>query len=188
MRLAAPLLLLLMLAACGEAPHVPAAPGPAEDEALGAGAFEVFFAGVLTDTLRGEARFGVVMDARTQARRFVVVMRPTGLLAGGLFLARTREALPAEGRYAITAYADSLALPAEDFVLVYRDGMRRAMDSAEGTVTFTVVRDTLLAGEFTATLEGAVMRPSGPPAEGAATVQGAFRAARGDVGFILGLR
>lgn len=180
------LVLVVAVAACGDAPDE--APAGAADEVEAEPAdYQAFFAGALTDTLRGDARFGRVVDGRTGARRFVIALRTPGNLVGGLILARGVPDVPEEGRHDVASYADSTGRPPEDFLLVYRDGMRREFSSTSGTLTLTTVRDTLLEGSFSATLEGVAVRSGGPPIEGTTTVQGHFQARSGSVGFILGL-
>ncbi len=183
------LLLALTLAACASDEERPAG-GEAPIEAgadPSAYAYEAFFAGALTDTLRGAARFGVMVDGRTGARRLVIALRTPDSGMGGLFLVPRRPELPEPGSHPLTAYNDSLSRPAGRFALVYRDGLLRRLSSVDGTLTFTTVRDTLLEGRFSARLRGTVVRAGAPLTEVQVTARGTFRAERGEVGFIVGI-
>lgn len=185
------LLMLIALAACGTEAETSA---PAETdtlETMGPRArtpvdYTVYLQGAISDTLRGAASFGQVVDTQTDAERFVIVLEGQYDLAGGVFLARDDPALPEAGTYSLERRDDD-PRTTDGFGLVYRQGLQRYLRATSGTLTLTTVRDTLIEGSFRATLRGQVVRGGERLTDARVDARGTFRAQPDPLGFIIGL-
>lgn len=177
----------MVVGACGAGE--PAGEAGATDAAVEggdvAGDYRVVLANALSDTLRGEAHFGVVYEQQNRSERFVIRLESSFDFAGGVVLARRDTTLPDEGTYPLEYEVDSLAAD-EDFILLYREGMLRDLRASSGTLNLTTVTDTLIVGTFDAQLRG---RVAFPDRIGGADVHavGRFRASKDLDGFVIGL-
>lgn len=189
---------LLSAAACGpggemDAPTAADSAEAGEDGGDPAFSYEMYMQGMLADTLRGEAEFGVVFDPVTRQRQWVLSMRSGGDVTSGVYIARPDTVRPSEGTYQIVnrrpiGAVDSMRSDdVRSFTMIYRAGMRRSFHSQSGTLELTVATDTLLKGTFRATLDGTASPPGQPPREGTLTVRGTFRAEKATVGFMFGI-
>lgn len=158
---------------------------PSAEGADTAGDYRVVLANALTDTLRGEAHFGVVYETQSRSERFVIRLASDFDFAGGVVFARRDTTLPVPGTYVLDTPADSV-LPGDAFTLLYREGMLRDMRATSGTLALTTVTDTLIVGTFDARLRG---RIAFPDRMGGADVHavGRFQASRDLDGFVIGL-
>ena len=181
----------------GDAPAAPTGEfGSADDSLLvhdvqpGEDDYRIELSGLVPDTLSGRATFGRVVDGPTGKTMSVVRLR-TGLdFGGGFFVLVPADRFPAPGTYPISVVPDSLAATSAQpggLWVAYRRGLLFDLVSTDGTVTFTTVVDTLVAGRFDVTLAGTVALPGGSPQEGSLTARGSFRAHPEGAGFILGL-
>lgn len=157
---------------------------PGEDD------YRVELTGLVPDTLSGRATFGPVVDGPT-GKRMMVVRLHTGLdFGGGFFVLAPGDGFPGVGTHPISVVPDSLkgkgAQPSGLWV-AYRRGLLFDLVSNAGTVTFTTLTDTLVAGTLDVTLAGTVALPGGSPQQGELTARGTFRAHSEGAGFILGL-
>ena len=197
------LLLVLVASACrsGAEEDAPATGGDSVTVAAAASEgdagpeyrYEAVVRGMLRDTLRGSARFGVIFDPVTQRRQWVVSMRAGGDVTSGVYLARPDTARPQAGTYQIVnrppvgRYDSLRGSSNKSFTVIYRAGMRRSFSSQSGTVELTTATDTLIEGTFQVTLQGTASPPGQPPREGTLTVTGEFRAEKHAVGFMFGV-
>lgn len=150
--------------------------------------YEVFLANALSDTLRGAANFGRVLDSRTGDELFVIRLSTGFDFAGGVVISRRDTVPPEPGTYDLSAPTDSLAtVPVNKFLIIYREGMLRDLRSTAGTLTFSVVTDTLIEGRFDATLQGVIAERGRDLAKGEVHAVGHFRAAHGMPGYVIGL-
>lgn len=190
-------LLLLMVfttAACsGQEAPVPDDAPPAE-QAVDADApkprtydYEVVLRDALTDTLKGSARFGMVLDQQAGARTFVIDLDTGSDFAGGLILARRGEARPAAGTYRLVASTDSTGDASDGFALVYREGMLKDFGAEQGTLTLAHVSDTLVQGTFEASLAGQLADQGRDMKAASARARGHFKARPGQTGYIIGM-
>ena len=194
------LLAVLMLStnACGSGGEVGEAPAadttatPEEDDGPEF-RYELVMRGMLRDTLRGYAEFGVVFDPVTRREQWVLSMRSGSDVTSGVYLARPDTTRPQAGTHQIVSRrplgaADSMrAQGTNTFTMIYRAGMRRSFHSGSGTLELATANDTLLEGTIQATLQGTASPPGQPPREGTITLEGEFRAEKGTVGFMFGV-
>lgn len=181
--------ILTSVAACdGEedaaTPGVEASDGEGESSA----GYRVVLGNAITDTLRGRATFGTVVEPESGQARLVIRLASDFDFAGGIVMARRDTVLPDPGSYSFQQAADSLAgIPPGDFILFYREGMLRDMRAASGSMTLSTVTDSLVRGTFDVMLRGrtAGIDRSGTGSEVHAT--GRFEARRGLEGFVIGL-
>ena len=157
-------------------------------------AYEVFIEGALQDTLRGEAAFGIVVNSNSGRRSFVIELRTASSLSGGLYLVRQDTLVPEQGTYELANVSDTTSRPPGQFALIYREGMRRALSSYQGTLEITQSSDSLLVGSLDAELRGRIKEEANIAAgedrqDGTEQVQlwGEFRAESGEVGYLVGL-
>ena len=184
---------LLLLAACsntGETPQSGLEETDEEgvEEEVREQDYEVLLGNALNDTLRGRAAFGLVVDSDTGEQIFVIELVSGYDFAGGFFIAHGGAGPPATGTHELVAFTDSLrSVPRGGYAVVYRQGMLRDLVSQRGTVTFSTVTDTLIAGTLDATLRGfvAIAQRRLPNAE--VHARGRFRARPGSPGYIIGL-
>ncbi len=160
----------------------------AEEAAESPFQYEVRLGNAVSDTLQGNANFGRVADPRT-GEELLVIRLSTGFdFAGGIVISRRDTTLPEPGDFDLSASADSIqAAPAEDFFIIYREGMLRDLRSESGTLTFTTVTDSLIEGRFEATLQGEIADRGRELTEGEVYAVGRFRAVRGMTGYVIGL-
>lgn len=189
--LAVVLLMLVALAACGTEAETSVPAGTDTLETIGPRArtpvdYTVYLQGAISDTLRGAASFGQVVDTRTDAERFVIVLEGQYDLAGGISLVHDDPVLPEAGTYSLER-GDESARPSDGFGLVYRQGLQRHLRATSGTLTLSIVRDTLIEGSFRATLRGQVMRGGERLTNARVDARGTFRAQPDPLGFIIGL-
>ncbi len=184
-------LLAALLFACGADDGLGEAElvdGAAENAETGS-AYRVVLGNAITDTLRGEAAFGIAYEPASGRHRFVIRLHSDYDFAGGFVLAHRDTTLPAAGRYDFALSSDSLEGADEaEFLLLYREGMLRDLRASSGSLELTTVADTLIAGTFDARLRGrvaALARPGDPRAEVHAV--GRFRARPDLGGLIIGL-
>ncbi|HYE57963.1 MAG TPA: hypothetical protein VD948_05635, partial [Rhodothermales bacterium] len=192
-------ILLLVLSACERVPE-PATvnvTGTADDSLLAreqaAGPredYRVVLTGLAPDTLTGRARFGPVIHGPT-GQPMSVIRLNTGLdFGGGFFLLHPGHQLPGPGTYPLAPpLADSLRgkrLPS-GFWVAYKRGLVYDLVSTQGEVVIQSKTDTLITGQFNATLAGRVALHGGRVQEGEVQAQGTFRARGEGAGFILGL-
>ncbi|HEX7071204.1 MAG TPA: hypothetical protein VF190_10375 [Rhodothermales bacterium] len=184
-------LLSLLIAACGSADEAARdtnqGVGDAEEEQ--SDAYRVILAGAATDTLSGGAVYGFVYNPRTGSEQFVVKLATGVDFVGGVFVARGNNQLPEERTYQLANVAEQPDSALGDrFMIAYQEGLVRQLDSRDGSVTFTHVSDTLIAGTIEATLRGLIAPGGGGQLrEDEVHLSGRFEAERGIVGFIVGL-
>lgn len=186
--LAAVLLMLIALVACGTEAETSAPTETDTLETIGPRArtpvdYTVYLQGAISDTLRGAASFGQVVDTRTDTERFVIALEGQYDLAGGVFFVRDDPALPEAGTYSL----EDSARTSDEFGLTYRQGLQRHLRATSGTLTLSTVRDTLIEGSFRATLRGQVMRGGERLTDARVDARGTFRAQPDPLGFIIGL-
>ena len=177
---------LLACAACGTEAEPPLANGTRRPLSRTSADYVVYLRGAITDTLRGEASFGVVVDTRHGRRRFAIVLQSVYDPLGGFFLVQGRAEPPTTGTYALRGRSSESGTD-EGFGLVYRLGMRRDLAATSGTLTLTTVRDTLIEGSFEATLEGMLIRQGERLSDARLRVRGTFRAEPQPLDMIVGL-
>lgn len=181
------LFIAVLVGACGGEDQP--IPGPAGDDGEPADVstqYQVVLANALSDTLRGRATFGRVYDPQEGTTRLVVRLRSSFDFAGGVVITRKSAELPEEGTYQLTD--DSLKNAAGDqFMIVYREGMLRDLRSVAGSLTFESVTDTLIVGQFDATLRGHISEGSRLLDAGEVHAVGRFQAERGLSGYVIGL-
>lgn len=151
--------------------------------------YEVFLVGAMSDTLRGPAHMGDVVDAQS-GETVAVIRLDTGFdFGGGFFLTYGADQLPAPGAYTVEPFpADSIrdaGLPA-GFSARYRRGLLINLSATEGTVRLDEVSDTLVTGSFDISLTGLLALPGGEPREGSVRALGEFRAHTTGAGYIIG--
>lgn len=155
--------------------------------------YEIVVRGMLRDTLRGRAQFGIVFDPVTRERQWVLSLRSGSDVTSGVYLARPDTVRPQAGTYTIVnrppvgRYDTLRADTKESFSMIYRAGMRRSFNSQSGTLELTTATDSLIEGTIQATLQGTASPPGQPPREGTLTVTGEFRAEKSAVGFMFGV-
>ncbi len=186
------LVLILVAAGCSTAEDDPPAPtdaAAAEQEITETDAkndFTIYLSGAVQDTLRGRAAFGDVVISGTQKPFTLIDLRAGGDFTGGFFIVFDSTGLPPVGEVDFAAATDS-AEATGGTRIVYRRGLLVDLRSRSGSVTFTQVSDTLIAGEIDAALYG-VEYEEGTEMPGVELrARGAFRAHPGNVGYILGL-
>ena len=191
--------LLSMVSACTSgSENDPAVPpdslAQSEEASVDQHAYEVFMEGALQDTLQGEAAFGIVVNSNSRQRSFVIELRTASSLSGGLYLVRQDTLIPEQGTYELANVSDTTTRPSDQFALIYRQGMRRALSSYQGTLEITKSSDSLLVGSLDAELRGLVKEEANVAAgedmqDGTEQVQlwGEFRAESGEVGYLIGL-
>jgi hypothetical protein len=183
------LFVFLMVSGCG--------PGIGDDDldpengvvtaAADVDGFRILLGNAITDTLQGRASFGVVVDPETGNEFFIITMR-TGLgFAGGFFISRVGTDPPQPGQYELLAPADSAEAATTAFRIAYREGMLRHMVATSGRLTFTTVRDTLIEGNFDATLHGQLSDRGRQLQQAEVHARGRFAARPGAPGYIIGL-
>lgn len=192
---------VLGLTACGSGQDG-AGQGQAEDTLAGSSSeqsvqneYEVLLEGDIRDTLSGTASYGVVVNSKTGRRSLVIELRTATNLTGGMYVMRGDTTSPEPGEYELTNAADTAGGLGEQFAVIYREGMRRRLSSTGGTLTIEEASDTLLAGSFEAEMTGYVKEDASiaggeePEGEDAHMVraEGAFRADRGSVGYLIGM-
>jgi hypothetical protein len=151
--------------------------------------YRVSIGGAMADTLSGAARFGPMIDARTN-KELIVVRLETGIdFGGGYLLSYAGTDLPAPGRYEINPFPpDSVRSDQlhQGWSARYRRGLLVNLRAESGTITLDTVTDTLIAGSFEIDLVGTVAAAGGTPVDGEVTTQGDFRARSGVDGFLIG--
>ena len=153
-------------------------------EDRGAYGYEAFLFGTVTDTLRGNARFGDVLIQDTGAVVSVIVLEARGGFGGGIYITRGDTVMPQVGTYDLADAAQVEAPePPGQFVMRYQQGLQRQLASSGGRLTLETVSDTLIEGSFNATLRGLVSGQSVVDVR----AQGTFSAEPGSVGYIIGL-
>lgn len=187
-------LTLLLVAACGGAGEAEDGAAAAEDETEAEQvkqeekAYEVFLGNVLSDTLRGDARFGFVYDPDAGHNIFVVELQSGYDFAGGFFIARGGDDMPVVGTFPLVPRSDSLkGVSMGQYTILYRQGMLRDLTSASGSVRFTLVSDTLIEGTFDATLRGFLASGRQQLTNAEVASRGRFKAKPGAPGYIMGL-
>lgn len=150
--------------------------------------YEVLLGTPLADTLRGDARFGLVTDSDTGQNVFVIELQTGFDFAGGFFVAHGASTPPRPGTHDLVPLSDSLksVLPGR-YSIFYRQGMLKNLVSREGTVTFSTVTDTLIEGTFDALLYGFVAKGRQRLPNAEIRARGHFSARPGSPGFIIGL-
>lgn len=183
-------MLTLSIGGCGseDVPGNAALPEDADVEASQHD-YRVILAGAATDTLSGSAVFGYVVEPETGKELFVVKLE-TGLdVVGGLFVARGNRDLPEARSYALVNTAEVADSELGDrFKISYQEGLLRRLRSRQGTVTFSHVSDSLVAGSIEATLRGEVASGRGGSIRvDDVHVSGRFEAGPGTIGFVVGI-
>ncbi|MEX2399360.1 MAG: hypothetical protein WD423_01220 [Rhodothermales bacterium] len=178
------------LAACGSE-NGGGEPSPSNTvvgESEPSGTYRVVLGNAITDTLRGRAAFGIVVEPVEQRERFVIRLKSDFDFAGGFVLAR-RDTLPPEpGAYQLDVTSGSLGDVRDDqFLMLYREGMLRDLRAVSGSATLSTVTDTLIVGTFDAVLRGRVAGIERPLGGAAVHAVGRFRAERDLDGFIIGI-
>lgn len=191
-------LLLLFVSACenaevdGEelaaADSVETAGEPPEPE----NGYRVILEGSLADTLRGPARFGRVVDTRTQKERLVIDLALQTNAVSGIWLARERTERPPVGTYRLVSRSDTSALREGAFRLTYREGLLRVLHARRGEITIERSTDSLLVGRFRAELEGQIGQLKQSLRDeveqnGVVQMEGQFEARDESPGFLVGL-
>lgn len=146
--------------------------------------YRVIFRGVVNDTLTGRAQFGDVYDAQTQQISPIIELITASDFAGGLFIAPGGNSWPNTGRFSV---GDGAGDTGEQFTLVYRQGLYRAFRSSSGSLSLSVVSDTLIRGSFDVVMTGSVAERGREPVDGEVEVSGSFSARPGQPGYIIGL-
>lgn len=179
---------VVLVCACGteDPPELPAAePAEADGDETSA-AYRVILANAISDTLTGSASLGRVRNPQEDRIQLVIRLRSSFDFAGGVVITRLSPELPEEGTYDLAA--DSAGYAAgERFVIVYREGMLRDLRSVDGTLTLSTVSDSLIVGEFDATLRGYISEGSRDLQEAEVHAVGRFRAERGMSGYVIGI-
>ena len=186
-------MLPLLLLACSTADEEEA-PVPGDSLAQEAAApaevdYEVFLVGSMPDTLRGQAHFGDVVDARTGQTLRVVRLEIGFDFGGGFFLTRGDARFPPPGRYPVEPFPpDSLRdqMVPQGFSARYRRGLQVNLRATGGTLTLETVTDTLVAGNFEIDLAGLIALPGGSPRQGTVRALGRFEAENTGAGYIIG--
>lgn len=185
------LALVVGLGACGE--DRPARTDTTAQDADDPASTEyvVRISGAEQDTLRDGASFGTIMNTKTKERHFVIEMRTPSGFTGGLYFLRGDTLRPEAGTYDLVSAADSVSHDEKRLSLVYRSGARRNLTSTSGTLTIETSSDSLIAGQFEATLRGRVAenvaaRSKEEAGQQEVQAQGHFRARRGKVGYMMG--
>jgi hypothetical protein len=181
----APVLVLLLSACNGDGDRSPANTLAAEPAALSE-AYTLRITGLVQDTLDGEAIFGTVLNVETGEVQLVVSMREGTGFAGGVYLVRADTTLPEAGTYRFDDRSGETG-EAGGFSLVYRLGLVREFRAYGGAIELTNVTEDLIEGRINARLRGVAYFEGRRPEEGEITIAGSFSAARGGVGFILGV-
>ena len=146
--------------------------------------YEVVMANAISDTLRGSATFGRVFNPQENTTQLVIRLRSGFDFAGGVVITRMTTELPEAGTYELSD--DSLA-GADQFIIVYREGMLRDLRSVSGSLTLSSVTDSLIVGQFNATLRGYISEGSRIIEAGEVHAVGRFQAERGLSGYVIGL-
>lgn len=182
---AALLIAALLVGACGD--KASTVPQVEEGEPSDVSTeYEVVLANAISDTLRGNATFGRVYNPQENTTRLVIRLRSSFDFAGGVVISRKSDELPEEGTYDLKR--DSLKLASGDqFVIMFREGMLHDLRSVAGSLTLSSVTDTLIVGEFNATLRGHVSGGRRELEEGEVHALGRFQAERGLSGYVIGL-
>ena len=161
---------------------------PADVGDDGSADFRVVLANAVSDTLTGNADFGIVVEPLTGTHRFVVRLATGFDFAGGIIFARSDTTLPAAGEYRLVAPSDTMTADDRgDFAMFYREGMLRDLRAASGTLSLSTVTDTLIVGRFNATLRGMVVNLNVGTATSEVHATGRFRAHPGLQGYVIGL-
>jgi len=181
---------LLILSACGS--NDQAGTGGGEKEADESEErpmeYQVTLGNALSDTLEGLANFGRVQDPQTGDELFVIRLSTGFDFAGGIVISRRDTTLPTPGDYDLALAADSAAaVPDDKFFIIYREGMLWDLRSESGTLTFSIVSDSLIEGRFDATLQGEIADRGRELTEGEVHAVGRFRAGPGMTGYVIGL-
>ena len=180
--------LALIVGACGgEDPATVAGTGTEdEDQEEPSAEYEVVLANAISDTLSGNATFGIVLHPRRNVRQLVIRLRSTFDFAGGVVISRRSTELPEEGTYDLAA--DSAAYAAGDqFTIIYREGMLRDLRSFSGTLTIESSSDTLITGSFDAMMRGYVSEGAVELRSADVHAVGRFEAERGMAGYVIGM-
>lgn len=150
--------------------------------------YRVILGNAISDTLRGSADFGTVVEPQTGNRRFVIRLATNFDFAGGMVFARGDTTLPAAGAYSLATATDTLAeTQPEAFTMFYREGMLRNLRAVGGTLTLSSVSDTLITGTFDATLRGTAANLNVGTTTAEVHASGRFRADRNIRGYVIGL-
>ena len=186
-------LLLAFVAACGGNDLTDGAPGGTGSSGEGDGDeeaadYEVLLGTPLVDTLRGDARFGLVTDSDTGHNVFVIELQTGFDFAGGFFLVYGNEGPPAPGTHDLVPLADSLGgVPPGRYAILYRQGMLKDLVSREGQLTLSGVTDTLITGTFDVMLQGFLTNGQQRLPNAEVRARGRFQASPGNTGYIIGL-
>ena len=180
--------LTFVVGACGgEDPSAVSGSGAENEEQEESSAeYRVVLANAVSDTLSGNATFGVVLHPERNARQLVIRLRSTFDFAGGVVISRRSMELPEEGTYDLTA--DSAAYAAGDqFRIIYREGMLRDLRSYSGTLTIESSSDTLITGSFDAMMRGYVSEGALELRSAEVHAVGRFEAEQGMAGYVIGM-
>lgn len=150
--------------------------------------YTLFLSGTVSDTLQGNAAFGVVIDPGTGVEQFIVKMAAQNDFTGGVFVARRDLSLPRPGSYQLGDVARApLSVPDSMFVVVYRKGLDRYFKSTGGTLSIDVATDSLIEGSLEAAMVGWITA-SGELQDGQEIrIRGSFSARPGFAGYVIGL-
>lgn len=144
--------------------------------------YSLVMLGVISDTLSGRAQFGDVYDTYTRQVTGVIELVTTADFAGGFFITPGEATWPGVGTHSINN--DDAG---DGFVVIYRQGLHRAFRARSGSLTLSVVSDTLIRGRFEAVMTGEVAERGREPVSGDINVVGSFSARPGQPGYIIGL-
>lgn len=154
----------------------------------GSADFRVVLGNAISDTLTGNAEFGILVEPESRGYRLVIRLATGFDFAGGIVFARSDTSLPAAGDYRLTAPTDSLTVgEGGEFAMFYREGMLRDLRASSGTLTLSTVTDTLIVGRFDATLRGLASNLILAATTAEVHASGRFRAESGLQGYVIGL-
>ncbi len=160
--------------------------GGASDET--ATAYRAFLTGAVTDTLRGNAWFGNVVNPETGKDQTVIKLQTGIEFTGGIFITRGDAEPLQAGRYSLADVSESQGAATDGaFVILYREGLSRKLASVSGNLLLETISDTLIQGSFEANLSGLISIGGRSPARGEVRARGEFSARAGTVGYIIGL-
>lgn len=160
----------------------------AEDGEESTAEYRVVLGNALSDTLSGNADFGIVVEPATGTYRFVIRLATGFDFAGGIIIARSDTTLPQTGDYNIRTSTDTLTAgqPGE-FAMFYREGMLRELRATQGTLTLSSVTDSLITGRFDVILRGTVANLNVEDGTAEVHAVGRFRADKDLGGYVIGL-
>lgn len=189
-RLVALVLMVAIISGCGSGDSAVEMPSGAQSDPGDdtSAEFRAVLGNAVADTLVGSADFGKVVEPVSGSYRFIIRLNTGFDFAGGIVFSRSDTSLPSTGDYPLEAPTDTLtAARPEAFAMFYREGMLRDLRAVGGTLTLSTSTDTLIVGQFDATLRGTVASLNIGSTAAEVHVMGRFRADRDLLGYVIGL-